>query len=356
MTSRLKVGLIFGGRSVEHEVSVVSARAVAGALAAAKMTCVPIGVTKTGDWLTPEHSARILDGNATCVERPPAGGEGVVIDPGGRTLRQRGDGPSGTPLKIDVIFPLIHGWGGEDGRLQGALELAAIPYVGAGVLGSACGMDKATSRLLFAASGLQLCPWLTVSAHDYRKDATGWQHRIVDTLGLPVFVKPSSGGSSLGITKVGLAAELAAAMDLALQHDSQVVIEHALDAREIECAVLGNAEPNASGLGEIEPAREFYDYQAKYEDDRSVLRIPAPLPAELAATIREQALTAYRALRLTGFARVDFLLERGSNTVYINEVNTLPGFTPISMFPKLWEAEGLAYPELVEQLVTLALE
>jgi D-alanine-D-alanine ligase len=178
----------------------------------------------------------------------------------------------------------------------------------------------------------------------------------VDRLGLPLFVKPSSGGSSLGITKVNDAGELAAALDLAFQHDTQVVVEEALDAREIECAVLGNAEPKASGLGEIEPSREFYDYQAKYEDDRSILRIPAPLPPDLVGRIREQALTAYRALRLAGFARVDFLLERSSERIYINEVNTLPGFTPISMFPKLWEAEGLSYPELVKQLVALAFD
>jgi len=254
------------------------------------------------------------------------------------------------------MFPLIHGWGGEDGRLQGALELAGIPYVGAGVLGSACGMDKATSRILFAASGLAVCPWLTLPASDYQTDAGGWQHRIVDRLGLPLFVKPSSGGSSLGITKVSDAGEVGAALELAFKHDTQVVVEEALDAREIECAVLGNAEPKASGLGEIEPSREFYDYQAKYEDERSILRIPAPLPPDVAGIIRQQALTAYRALRLAGFARVDFLLERGSERIYINEVNTLPGFTPISMFPKLWEAEGLSYPELVKQLVALAFD
>ena len=245
---------------------------------------------------------------------------------------------------------MIHGWGGEDGRLQGALELAAIPYVGAGVLGSAAGMDKVTAKLLFEARGLPVAPWLPFSLDERA------EQRMLAELGLPLFIKPANGGSSVGITRVAAEKNLSAAIDVALECDSKGLAERALDAREIECAVLGNAEPQASALGEIIPSGEFYDYEAKYLDDSSELRIPAELDEKCAERAKELAVEAYRALDLCGFARVDFLLERPTGELFLNEVNTLPGFTPISMFPKLWEVSGLPYPRLIERLVELARE
>jgi D-alanine-D-alanine ligase len=347
-----RLGLLFGGRSVEHEVSVISARGVAAALRETGFVTVPLAVTGDGRWLSPALSQKILEGGSARVELLPEEDDGIslLIDPGGRGLLQRERSGASLALELDVIFPLIHGWGGEDGRLQGALELAAIPYVGAGVLGSAAGMDKVTAKLLFEARGLPVAPWLPFS-----RDARAEQ-RMLAELGLPLFIKPANGGSSVGITRVAAEENLSAAIDEALACDSKGLAERALDAREIECAVLGNAEPQASALGEIIPAGEFYDYEAKYVDDSSELKIPAELDEESAARARELAVEAYRALDLCGFARVDFLLERPTGELFLNEVNTLPGFTPISMFPKLWEVSGLPYPRLIERLVELARE
>jgi len=260
------------------------------------------------------------------------------------------------PLAIDVLFPLVHGWGGEDGRLQGALELAAVPYVGAGVLGSAAGMDKAMAKDVFAAHGIPVGPWRLVSRESWVSGRAAVVDDVAGRLRFPVFVKPANGGSSVGVSKVAAPPDLAPAIDAALRHDRRAVVEQGIDAREIECAVLGNAEPEASGLGEIAPSRDFYDYEAKYVDGTSKLSIPADLDEATTVAIRRFALDAFRSLDLAGFARVDFLLDRKSGRPYLNEVNTLPGFTPISMFPKLWEAAGLAYPRLVERLVDLALE
>jgi len=259
-------------------------------------------------------------------------------------------------VEIDVLFPLVHGWGGEDGRVQGALDLAGIPYVGPGVAGSAIGMDKVLSRRLLEAQGLPTVRWISFSVDDYRREAESVHRRIAAELDFPVFVTPSNGGSSVGITRVGDAEGLAAAMGEALACDVTAVVEQGIDAREIECAVLGNEDPEASVLGEIVPSREFYDYAAKYVDGTSELRIPAPLEPEVAALMRAHALTAFRSLGLAGLARVDFLVDRSGGQLYLNEVNTLPGFTSISMFPKLWEATGLPYAQLVARLVELAVE
>jgi D-alanine-D-alanine ligase len=356
LSQRLRVGLLFGGQSVEHEVSVVSARSVARAMRETDLECVPIGVTGEGRWLSSERSARILEDDVPRVEPGDgddevrlfvAPGEGGVVRVSGRDVRSVG---------LDVVFPLIHGWGGEDGRIQGALDLAGIPCVGAGVLGSAAGMDKHVTKQLLAAAGIPVVPWQLVTIQQWQDERRASQDRIASSLQYPLFVKPCNGGSSVGITKVGEAAGLEAAVELALAHDRRVVVESGLDAREIECAVLGNDRPEASGLGEIVPSREFYDYEAKYVDGTSALEIPARLDGELVETIRGQATAAFRALDLAGFARVDTLLDRRDGRVFLNEVNTLPGFTPISMFPKLWEAEGLSYPKLIERLVELALE
>jgi len=355
MSDATRVGLLFGGRSVEHEVSLVSARGVAATMRRTALECVPLAVTPRGRWLSPEVSARILDSDRPHAEPGPDEDDGVSLVPApGRAMLLR-HGSEGTPVEIDVVFPLIHGWGGEDGRMQGALDLAGIPYVGAGVLGSAVGMDKAVARTLFEAAGLHTAAWTLVARRRFVDDPVAVRRAIERRPGLPCFVKPSNGGSSIGISRVVDAAALDAALRLAFEHDRRVVVERALDAREIECAVLGNDRPRASVLGEILPAREFYDYEAKYVDAGSRLVIPAELDEATTEAIREQALIAYRALDLRGLSRVDFLVDRGDGRPYINEVNTLPGFTPISMFPRLWEASGVDSAELIVTLVDLAL-
>lgn len=352
-----RIGLLFGGRSVEHEVSVVSARGVRVALHEAGFECSPLAVAGDGRWLGPERSLAILETDARRAEPGvPDDGARVAVDPGGQRLLRFEPGAEPRPIEVDVLFPLVHGWGGEDGRLQGALELAGIPYVGAGVTGSAAAMDKIVSKKICSAHGLPLARWLAVSRAEYRAAAAGYRARVAGELGYPAFVKPANGGSSVGVSRVGSPAELAAALDKAFAYDHSVVVEEGLDAREIECALLGNDEPQASGVGEILPSREFYDYAAKYLDGTSQLKIPAELDPAIAAVVRRHAVAAFRALGLAGLARVDFLVGRQDGVVYLNEANTLPGFTPISMFPKLWQAEGLSFPDLVRRLVELALE
>jgi D-alanine-D-alanine ligase len=358
VAERLRVGLLFGGRSVEHEVSLTSARGVARAFAATRCDCVPLGVTAEGRWLSPALSRAILAGDGARVEvaRGRDDGRHLVFDPSYGGLVEIGEGAGPAPVALDVAFPLIHGHGGEDGRLQGALDLIGLPYVGSGVLASAAGMDKAHARTLFEARGLPVCPWRVYRRGLYAADPAAVERDVAGELGFPVFVKPSNGGSSVGVSRVDGPTGLREALGLAFAHDREAVVEQGLDAREIECAVLGNDAPEASGLGEIVPSREFYDYAAKYLDGTSQLLIPAPLDGATTEAVRTLALAAYRALGLRGLARVDFLLERSSARIWLNEVNTLPGFTPISMFPKLWEHAGIGYGRLVERLVELALE
>ncbi|MBZ5639848.1 MAG: D-alanine--D-alanine ligase [Acidobacteriia bacterium] len=357
MSARLTVGLLFGGASVEHEVSVASARGVARGLDPGRFECIPIGVTGDGRWLPPEASRAILGGSEARVERPAGGGDDrLVVDPGGGGLLLLSGRDPARPVPLDVLFPVLHGWGGEDGRLQGAMDLAGIPCVGAGVLGSALGMDKAVAKTIFGARGLPVGPWIAFSHEDYRSAPAEIERRLASSLGFPVFVKPSNGGSSVGITKVGGPDGLEAAIDAAFDCDLKVIAEAAIDGQEVECAVLGNDRPEASIPGEIEPSREFYDYAAKYLDGTSRLRIPAAIPAATAETVRRIAVEAFLALDLAGMARVDFFVERPTGKVLLNEANTLPGFTGISMYPKLWEASGLPYPELLDRLVRLALD
>jgi D-alanine-D-alanine ligase len=351
VTAPVRVGILFGGSSVEHEVSVVSARGVAGALDTQRFTPVPLGITGEGRWLPPETSARVLSSGAKRVEND--GPAHVVLDPGAGGLVVLEEDRTPRKLSVDAIFSVVHGWGGEDGRIQGALDLVGIPCVGPGVLGSAVGMDKQISKALFQERGLPVAPWLALLREQWDNDPESTRRRI-EALGWPVFTKPANGGSSVGISKVRSAAELDAALAAAFAHDRKVVVEKGLDVREIECAVMGNDRPEVSVCGEIVPSGEFYDYAAKYEDGTSQLFIPAQLTADLAGRIRGLAVEAFQALELAGMARVDFFLERGSDRVYLNEVNTLPGFTPISMYPKLWEASGVSYGELLARLIDLA--
>lgn len=357
MTSKTQVGLVFGGPSVEHEVSVVSARGVAKALDPGRFDCVPLAVTGGGAWLSPEASRRILDGTEDRTDASSISHDGsrVAVEPGAGLAIVERDGRSRS-LPVDVIFCVMHGWGGEDGRIQGLLDLAGVPYVGPGVLGSAAGMDKEIAKAVFERHGLPVAPWTSFRREDFARDPAGTMSRVLSLLPLPMFVKPANGGSSVGITKVKEAPALAPAIEAALRCDRKVVVEEGLDAREIECAVLGNDRPECSVPGEILPSREFYDYEAKYLDGTSGLLIPAPLDEAAAAEIRDLAVRAFSALDLAGMARVDFFLVRSTGRVVINEVNTLPGFTPISMYPKLWEASGLTYPELLAKLIRLAFE
>lgn len=257
---------------------------------------------------------------------------------------------------FDVVFPVVHGTQGEDGTLQGLLELAGIPYVGAGVLASAVGMDKATMKRVFRDAGLPQPRFLVVLRHEWGRDRNPLVRQVAREIGYPCFVKPSNGGSSVGVAKVRTEQELVDALDDALQLDRKALVEEAIPARELECSVIGNDEPIASAVGEVLPFREFYDYEAKYHDARTGLVIPAQVPEELASRLRAMALRAFRAVDCAGMARVDFFLRTSDNTLFLNEINTIPGFTNVSMYPKLWEASGVPYAQLVDRLIQLALE
>ena len=344
-----RVVVVFGGRSAEHEVSVVSARSIVGALDPARNDVVLIGIDKAGRW----HRMPALPGAPEAGGALPAvraeAGEGVALSrtPGDHALVA----DDGSRQEIDVVFPVLHGPFGEDGTIQGMLELAGIPYVGAGVLGSAVGMDKAVQKVLFAAAGLPVGPYEVVHEREWEEDRESVEARVAG-LGLPVFVKPATLGSSVGITKVKTLDDLAAAMEEALSYARKAVVERSEEAaREIECAVLGNDDPVASVPGEVVVSdAEFYDYRAKYIDDGAELEIPAKLSQELTAEIQRMAVTAFRAIDAAGMARVDFFV-RGPDEIILNEINTIPGFTSISMYPKMWESSGLTYSELVDRLV-----
>ena len=341
---RLRVGVIFGGRSVEHDVSLVSAKAIISALDPARYDVVPIAVTRAGRFVVAGARALFRDDPAVADLFRLAAGR---VGNGGRTAR-------GRPL--DVIFPIIHGTGGEDGSLQGLLTLAGVPFVGAGVLGSAVGMDKAVMKVLFRQAGLPITPHQVAMKSEFAAGPEVVADRLEAALAYPCFIKPANGGSSVGVSKARDRRGLLAALRLAFRYDRKVLAEHAVDAREIECAVLGNERPEASVVGEIVPSREFYDYAAKYLDSRSRLMIPAPISEAQSEAVRDLAVRAFQVLEVEGLARVDFFLDRVSGALVLNEVNTLPGFTPISMYPKLWEASGLPFPRLVDRLIALALE
>ncbi len=360
--NKLKVGVIFGGRSGEHEVSLVSANSIMKALNPDKYEVIPVGITRQGSWMVGVKPDAMLEYSKTraggCLTFAGAnsGKASLNCDPSNKGLMLLDQQKSGEQVKIDVLFPIIHGTYGEDGTLQGMLELADLPYVGCGVLASAVGMDKTFSKKLFHEAGIAIAPYREFLRSAWRKDRERVIEAIENSLGYPCFIKPVNSGSSVGISKVKNRDSLVEAMDLAARYDRKILVEAHIDGREIEVSVLGNDEPIASLPGEIVPCNEFYDYTAKYVDDRSELKIPADLPAEMIATIRETAIKAYRALDCAGMARVDFFLERKTGRLVINEINTIPGFTSISMYPKLWEATGISYPELVDKLVELAIE
>jgi D-alanine-D-alanine ligase len=358
----LRVGVLFGGRSGEHEVSLNSARNVMEALAKAGHTVVPIGITPQGHWLTAGNPLAQLTG---ATEATP--NNGIVTLNGSTNGSINGKHDSwallpqaheDAPLPtIDVIFPVLHGTYGEDGTVQGLLEMANLPYVGCGVLASAVAMDKAVAKQLFEQVGLRQAKYEVVLRRQWRQEPNKVIARLEAALPYPMFVKPANLGSSVGISKVHDFSELAPALDLACRYDRKLIIEQGIpNAREVEVSVLGNDEPVVSGVGEIVPANEFYDYAAKYLTDDSKLLIPAPVSPAIAAEVQAMAVQAFRTVDGAGLARVDFLLDNASQTLYLNEINTMPGFTRHSMYPKLWEASGVSYPELVDRLLTLALE
>ncbi len=352
---RVRVGVLFGGRSVEHEVSIVSAASVIAALDRKKFTVVPIGITREGRWISGPDALRRLRSQSGSAR---TGRTDLLPDPtvGGLVGRSAGGGRPRV-VHLDVVFPVLHGSFGEDGTVQGLLEMAGIPYVGAGVFGSAAGMDKIVTKILWQAAGIPVLPYLTVTDHEYARNRRRIVASAARSPGFPLFVKPSHSGSSIGISKARNRVELSRALSLAFRYDRRVIIEKGIDrAREIEVAVLGNETPVVSVPGEILPSNEFYDYDAKYVDGKSTAIVPARLPAAGVRRIRALARAAFLAVGCEGMARVDFLVHPRTGRVWVSEVNTIPGFTPISMYPKLWEATGLTYPRLLERLIGLALQ
>jgi D-alanine-D-alanine ligase len=377
---KLRVGILFGGRSGEHEVSLLSAASVFNAIDKTRFDVVPIGITKQGRWLTDLHAEQLLKGETKSEHHLRAGdpsatpgaavlakGESILVPPepsahAGLTPFESDTPQSGSSaIDVDIIFPVLHGTFGEDGTIQGLLELADIAYVGSGVLGSAAGMDKDIMKRLFRDAGLAIVKHVTVLRSQWEQEPKKVKKLIETSLKYPVFVKPANLGSSVGITKVHDSSELTAGMAEAAKFDRKIVIEQGVGgskrkAREIECAVLGNDKPKASVCGEIVPIKEFYDYEAKYIDEGSELVLPAKISKALQKQIQEMAIRGFQACDCSGLARVDFLMDPATEKIYINEVNTMPGFTSISMYPKLWEATGIPYPELITKLIELGLD
>ena len=347
---KVRVAVLFGGQSGEHDVSLRSAQNVMDALDPDRYEIVPIGITREGRWLSGGDPFAALtatsplfalgDGSAPAAdEAPRESGLSAVFSE-----------------SVDVVIPVLHGPMGEDGTVQGMLELAGIPYVGSGVLGSALSMDKAMAKTVLAQEGLPQAPWRLVTRKEWEQNPDAVTAWVEHSLGFPCFVKPSNMGSSVGVAKVHDASEFPAAMREAGRWDRRIVIEKAVNARELEISVLGNDEPIASVVGEVVPSNEFYDYNAKYVDDNSLLIAPAEIDRDTMVQIQELAIAAFRALDLAGLARIDFFLERDTDQILINEANTIPGFTAISMYPRLWEASGMSMSELLDRLMGLALE
>ncbi len=349
-----------GGRSAEHAVSLRSARSVVGAIDRNRYDVTLIGITPEGKWIAgPDPLAALSAGDLSATHTAAAA---LLGEPGKHELLAiTPEGAQGALqlsaiTELDVIFPLLHGPYGEDGTVQGLLELADLPYVGSGVLASALAMDKAMCKQILRAQGLPVTDWQLVTRAAIERDADAVADQAAARFAYPIFTKPANLGSSVGVVKAHDGVELVAALRTSARYDRRILVEPGINARELEVSVLGNAAPRASVVGEIVPQREFYDYAAKYVDGDTDLLIPAPIPAETAEQARAYAIEAFTAIDGAGLARVDFLYDRDSGDLYVNEINTLPGFTDISMYPKLWEASGLSYPDLIDQLVDLALE
>lgn len=360
MQKKLRIGVVFGGRSGEHEVSIASAASVMANLDRSKYEVVPIAIAKTGAWLLGTQPAALLAAQQSVEEAASLNTSTAVTLTGDPSLRRLIPVRGGAQLRdngaLDVILPVLHGTYGEDGTLQGLLDMAGVPYVGCGVLGSALGMDKEKMKMVFDTVGLPGVDFLTCRRNEWERSPETILNTIEQSLGYPCFVKPVNLGSSVGVNKAHDRTKLEHAIRVAAEYDRKIIIERGINCRELECAVLGNDEPLASVVGEVIASNEFYDYKAKYIDNKSQVVIPAGIPQALAEEVRRQAIQAFLVLDLSGLARVDFFLERETNKVYINEVNTMPGFTQISMYPKLWEASGLPYAQLLDRLIELALE
>jgi D-alanine-D-alanine ligase len=355
---KIRLGLIFGGRSGEHEVSLMSANSILNAIDREKYEVVPIGITKAGKWLPPAHAQTLLTGEVPSAVHDADGAgpsTALVASPRSSGIVTLERNTTAALETLDAVFPVLHGPYGEDGTVQGLLELASIPYVGAGVLGSALGMDKVKMKEILRFRGLPVANWTAIRRWQWGEDRQGCLD-AASQFGFPCFVKPANLGSSVGITKAHDTDELPAAIEEAFRHDEKILVEQFVNAREIEVAVLGNHKPEASIPGEIIPSNEFYDYNAKYMDGKSEERIPAPLASRLTERLRQMAVDVFLALECSGMARVDFFVTKDTDEIFVNEINTLPGFTPISMYPKLWAATGVPYPELIDRLVQLAIE
>jgi D-alanine-D-alanine ligase len=367
MAKKLRVGVVFGGESGEHEVSLAGAACVMAAIDRERFEPVPIGITREGRWLVGGDPLRAL---AQAASTKALGDDGAEASVKQALVLRAGEATSSTALqriksseglppglreRLDVVWIMLHGPRGEDGTIQGLLELAGLPYVGAAVLASAIGMDKAAMKDMFRAHGLPIVDYLVVKRHEWRRDATAVERAVAEAIGFPCFVKPANLGSSVGISKVKAPEDLAAALALAASHDRRVLVERAVQGREVEVAVLGNDQPQASMPGEVCYAGEWYDYETKYGAGHTTFKVPAPLSPDVAARVRELAIRAFKAIDCAGLARVDFFIE-GETGVLVNEINTLPGFTATSAYPKLWEASGVSYTELISRLVDLALE
>jgi D-alanine-D-alanine ligase len=365
MTSKMRIGVIFGGRSGEHEVSIRSARSVIEAIDRDKFEVIPIAITKEGRWLSPAQSATLLPDSARVLlaakVRKTIDAMTIVGDPSHRGLLKL-ESRSGAEASqhLDIVFPVMHGTYGEDGTIQGLLEMAGIPYVGCGVLGSSCGMDKAVMKALFKHAGLPLCRYIWFLRSEWESEPGTIQERVAAGIGYPCFVKPANLGSSVGISRATDARSLTDAINLAANYDRKVIVEEGLDVREIECAVIGNDEPEASLPGEYvvyDERAKFLDYREKYSNTGHVeFVVPAPIPKRLAKRIQELAIRAFKSVDGSGLARVDFFLLRDRNKLLVNELNTMPGLTDVSGFPKMWEATGRPFPKVIERLIDLAIE
>lgn len=349
---KIKVAVLLGGQSGEHDVSLRSAKTIINALDPARYEVVPVGITREGEWLTNSDPLAVLASQSSM----PGLNSGLTASTDLVKTESSKSPPSALAAGVDVVFPALHGPMGEDGTIQGMLELSGTAYVGAGVLGSAVSMDKAITKTILAQAGLPQLPWLQVLRSEFRREPQGIADHIGLKIGFPCFVKPANMGSSVGISKVHDPSEMLEALTLAAHYDRKIIVEQGVDGREIELAVLGNEDPMVSIAGEVKPAGEFYDFEAKYVDDTAELIIPAQLDQQLLGYMQELSIAAFQALDLAGMARVDFFIERGTDHVFLNEVNTLPGFTSISMYPMLWAASGVPLEQLVDRLIELAIE